>query len=492
MVAIVNDASSIVVSSRQESEIIREVGAKFSRLCHDKTDNAEPLVFLGPGDQLVRLRGERIEMASADDVRGELAEHLRWEKSDGGPGRAPLWLAKKLMSSPPGAMPHLMRIKRRPFVWEGKLITKYGYHCPSATWLGNDQDYPEVDVPLALEMIDEALSDFPFSDDASRTHTILAMLQPMLGIRPSPLWLIEAPIAGTGKSLLAGLIGWIGTGKIPSARPLSENPEELRKVILAELIGGAEVVLFDNAADGRDLDSPTLAGALTATTWTDRLLQRSKVIEVPVQCQWIITANNPGLTTELARRTVRIRLDSGEERPWLRGGFRHDDIMEWAMGWEGPLVGAAISLVREWLDQKSQPGDARMGSFQYWADVMGGIAQCCGLTGFLGNPIADDADNESSDLAHFVELWWALKSSQEVSAGDLLGCAEEAIPYILGTGETKSQVQRLARWLHTRRQRRSGDYVILAFKVGRRFKYHLRYLWKDGKEVPGGARGAKR
>jgi len=46
---------------------------------------------------------------------------------------------------------------------------------------------------------------------------------------------------------------------------------------------------------------------------------------------WVATGNNPASSGEVARRTVRIRLDARQDRPYLRGGSRHADLGAWAL-----------------------------------------------------------------------------------------------------------------------------------------------------------------
>ena len=125
------------------------------------------------------------------------------------------------------------------------------------------------------------------------------------------------------------------------ARGLYDD-DEWRKRITAQLREGHAVILIDNVT--RPLDSGVLAAALTATMWTDRLLGKNETVRVPVRCVWLVTANNPVVSTELARRFVRIRLDPKVDRPWQREGFRHADLRGWAVAHRGDLVAAALTL----------------------------------------------------------------------------------------------------------------------------------------------------
>src|SRR5262249_52208889 len=144
------------------------------------------------------------------------------------------------------------------------------------------------------------------------------------------------------------------------------------------------VLFLDNIK--RRLESAALASAITSyPNWEDRILGVSEIARVPVRCVWIMTGNNPGLSSEITRRTVRIRLDARVDRPWLREGFRHADIRGWAVSNRSRLVWAALTLVQAWIAAGRPEGSRTLGMFERWAKVMGGILGVVGIPGFLGN-----------------------------------------------------------------------------------------------------------
>jgi hypothetical protein len=86
------------------------------------------------------------------------------------------------------------------------------------------------------------------------------------------------------------------------------------------------VVLVDNVT--QTLDSGVFASALTASTWADRILGRSETLQVPLRCVWVTTANNPMLSLEITRRSIRIRLAPKVDEPWLREKFIHPHLLQ--------------------------------------------------------------------------------------------------------------------------------------------------------------------
>ena len=112
------------------------------------------------------------------------------------------------------------------------------------------------------------------------------------------------------------------------------------------------------------LESSQLAAALTAETWADRILGQSRMIELPNRATWLVTANNPHLSLEIARRCVRTRIDPKQDRPWKRGGFKHTPLRDWVRKNRTALVRAVLVLVQSWIAAGRPLGTQPLGSFE--------------------------------------------------------------------------------------------------------------------------------
>jgi hypothetical protein len=189
-----------------------------------------------------------------------------------------------------------------------------------------------------------------------------------------PLFAVRAPTPGTGKSLLADVVSIIGTGR-PAARMTPDGDDgETRKRILAVALEGAPVVLLDNV-DGR-LGSRSLAAALTAETWKDRLLGASAMVEAPLRVVWIATGNNIGFRGDLGRRVVPVDMTTDQEHPEDRPaeGFTHPRLLQHVAQVRPQLVAAALTVLRGY-HQAGRPAHrcpGRMGSFETWDDLIRG------------------------------------------------------------------------------------------------------------------------
>ena len=271
---------------------------------------------------------------------------------------------------------------------------------------------------------------------------------------PTPLHLIEKPTPGTGATLMVDAIATILTGSGASVMTEGRDDEEWRKRVTAKLRQIPSIVLIDNLRN--KLDSAAVAAALTAPFWEDRILGASEMARLPIRCLWIATGNNPEFSNEMARRLVRIRLDAHVERPWQRDGFRHPDLMNWVRANRARLVCACLTLCQAWIAAGRPLGSRTIGSYENWAQVIGGVLEVAGVEGFLGNldEMMEASDAEGNAWSAFVSVWWDRFGTAFVGTGDLFEIAlalEPSLP--LGAGNEKSQRTRLGKALSSMRDR---------------------------------------
>ena len=183
------------------------------------------------------------------------------------------------------------------------------------------------------------------------------------------------------------------------------------------------MILIDNVRSR--LDSAALSAALTSDVWEDRVLGYSRMAAIPVTCTWLATANNPALSLEVARRTVSSGLDACVEKPWERKEFRHKHLRRWALQHRAELIWAALTLVQAWIAAGKPLGQETLGSYESYAEVVGGILGIAGIPGFLGNQdrVYAEADQEVNALAEFCQAWWGDFQDRQVKVDLLFGLA---------------------------------------------------------------------
>ena len=298
------------------------------------------------------------------------------------------------------------------------MIARPGYDADTRIFLALSGDLAGFDVPLrptkddvnaARERVEEVFADFPFVDDASRANAIALFITPEL--RPAvrgnvPLALIDAPQPGSGKSLVAEIVALKSTGSAACMRPApTRDEEEWRKTLTANIRAGLPMTVFDNV--DAVLESANLALALTATTWSDRVLGQSTLVTLPVRTIFVATGNNLSLGGDIPRRCYWIRIDAATPEPWRDRQYRHPDLTGWVLANRGRLLGAVLTLARAWFVADCPPSKTPiLGSYEEWCRVVGGILAFASIDGFLGNL---DELYEQSDPT--VAAWEAFLSA---------------------------------------------------------------------------------
>ena len=432
------DRERIIVNGR----FLRDLAADSWALMSAAGEEPE---FFKLGDRLAHLEVDNDRVYSRVLTRDALIGHLDrlgdyMAAKDGGftPTFPPKALAENMLADAAPPLPPLQGVVNTPVIGpNGDCIVTEGYDPITELFINLKglkvpavADHPtESEVTRARSLIlDELLADFPFTSESDKAHAVAALLTPMARPMikgPTPLFLFEAPTAGTGKGLLADVVVNITTGSAPAVMTEARGTEEWRKRITSTLLSAPTITLIDNVQ--RPLDAAALAAVLTAEVWEDRELGASRMVRLPVRTCWIATGNNVTLSGELARRTIRTRMDAAVERPWERKGFKHDPLSGWVRSNRGYLCWALMTLVRAWVSANHPEPSDKIGSFEEWSRVVGGIITSADIPGFLENraEVYDAAEAEGDTFRAFVEVWCERFGGNRVTVDDLHNLAKE-------------------------------------------------------------------
>lgn len=401
-----------------------------------RSANSPPALFQR-GAQLVRIRNDKdgrtiIDCMTPDLMVNRLAETIRFVSVDRRGNKSnqypPTAVAKNILAMDSWPFPGLIGVVEMPVLrTDGTVLDAAGYDPTSQLVYAPAPDLrvPRVQaspsrgqVNAAGTLIADILSDFPFAGEADRANLWAALITPV--IRPFisgqvPACVIEAPKAGTGKSLLTEIIVIIATGRPASMMGAPRDDEnEWRKAITAVLRDGPAIVVIDNI--DRGVSSAALSRALTASIWSDRLLGVNQTLHIPSRACWFITGNNPQIGGDLPRRVFDVRLDAAAAEPWLRGGFKYQDLSAHVAEYRGNLIWAILTIARAWLTAGRPVPEqvTRLGNFTEWCEAIGGILGFVGVGGFLGNLRQSydrlDADNEQWQTFF---TWWSAKYGEK-------------------------------------------------------------------------------
>ena len=404
---------------------LRDISADIIEVLAQTND---PPVFFTQSGRLVRLRynerGHWIEPVNEYALRRRLTQvadvvHRSGDGENHWHVFPTLSLMRDILAMDTFPFPALEGIIETPIVKsDGSFLGTPGYDAttrllyrphPGFTLLSIPESPSASDVTAALMMITEPLEGFPFVDEAALANTLALLMTPILRHAingPVPLALIDAPQAGTGKSLLARVISMITTGRSAAMMTAPGSDEEWRKRLTASLLSGSNLIIVDNVEGA--LNAPSLAAALTTDIWTDRLLGVSEMVTLAQRATWIANGNNIRPGGDLPRRCYWIRLDAKTSRPWQRTGFQFPDLIAWVASHRREYVSALLLLARAWFAVGQPEGNTpTLGGFESWTRMVGGILSHAGIPGFLGNLEAmyAESDDGSNQWEAFLKEW---------------------------------------------------------------------------------------
>jgi primase-polymerase (primpol)-like protein len=490
------DPDTIVVNGRHLHEITDQCLEVLQR------HNAPPKIFTR-GNMPVRIYNGGIQPFDTVSLRGYLDRTATFVKRvvQGGveidfPARPPSDVPPDILRLSSLPFPELDGISNVPIVrGDGSILSTNGYDQETQLLLeltGLDSLDTHMPTSKAVNLFRDLFIDFPFADaEAGFAHAIALILQSFLRLLiagPTPLYLVDAPTRGSGKGLLVDVIVRIITGMPAPVMALPRDNDELEKRITSKLLTAPSFVFFDNVLK---LESTALAAALTSEIWNGRLLGKSEMLCLPNTASWVATGNNVDLSDEIARRCIPIRLDPGIARPEHRTGFRHPNIKRYALEQRSQFVSAALSMIQAWINEGMPRATDTLGTFESWAEIIGGVCSVCGVSGFLSSRerLYDDADATTQDWTHVTRIWFEHHAEHPISAGDLFTILKQSqllLELWAGRNDISAQ-QRVGHALRQKRDRVFGEYQILATGLDSRSKnntYRLRWCQKKTPETP--------
>ncbi len=184
-------------------------------------------------------------------------------------------------------------------------------------------DQPTVDdVKAAVAELDDVVCDFEFAQPSHRSAWFAAVLSPIARLMfsgPPPLFLFDAPVAGTGKGLAVDVAIHIATGRRPNFSVYTTKDDEMGKRIVGWAAEGERTVVLDEVTG--QLDGAHLRSALTSSRVSGRWLGGNRNWSGPNDIMWYATGNNVAAGPEFIRRVAHVRLESPIEDPSQRSGF---------------------------------------------------------------------------------------------------------------------------------------------------------------------------
>lgn len=402
---------------------------------------ADPLSFDFAG-QLATVSGGKVHPLDLDGLTYHLHGIAAYQKFDGRteafrPCDPPQPLVRQLLAlGERRGLKRLEAVVTAPTIrLDGSVLDRPGYDARTGLLL----DIPPAGLPpvierptleqarKALSVLMEPFGSFPFVDAAAKGALLAALLTAV--VRPvlptAPAFGFDAPIQGSGKTLLATCIGALVEGSPPDVWPHTHgrDDEETRKRLFTALRAGSRALIWDNITG--TFDSAAMAAFITAPAMVDRVLGKSEAIRVPNRALLILTGNNMSLAGDMPRRVIVCRIDPQTSEPFARQ-FDLDPLAH-VLDRREEMVAAACTLIRARFTHQMKPAPGRLASFEAWDDLVRQTVVWCDVAvdpfGF-GDPMdlireAQAADPEGDALFALLDALRDKFGSGEFAAKDV-------------------------------------------------------------------------
>ena len=273
-------------------------------------------------------------------------------------------------------LPELFHVVDHPlFLAEtGELLAR-GYDSKSK-FFGNFRPLQSVNIDANLDdakkaeaYIQKLFETLDLETDADRAAALCAVLTAVSrpALRTAPMFLVTAPVIGSGKGMFARLVSNFASAGEPPAKTLQGDEDEIKKELISALLTGAPVLFFDEVR-GSEIDSPSLRTLSTSETLSGRLLGTNKDVNLSTRTLVFVTGNNVSPSADTARRMLEIRLNPRCENPATRK-FKVDPI-KFARENRSTLIRAALTIQAAYSNYLkaggAEPDISGAGSFPEW------------------------------------------------------------------------------------------------------------------------------
>lgn len=282
-------------------------------------------------------------------------------------------------------IPALKGIVTTPVMTQAGLLQTPGYDVKSGVFYKKTIDVEPVnesagrqEAAEALARLKELVVDFPFLSPAHRSNWLAALLTLVARHAidgPVPLFLVDGNQPGIGKSLLVNLASTIAYGQVCNNGPLSDENEEVAKLLLSIACQGYGAYCFDNLKNGADFGCAALDAVLTGRSVSGRILGQSKVADAELDTVFFATGNRVGISKESDsfRRVAIISLQSKSEDPKSRTNFRFgcdSALLNHALSHRASLLRDCLTILQAGRNATDLPTIKGWGSYSAFSEVV--------------------------------------------------------------------------------------------------------------------------
>lgn len=315
------------------------------------------------------------------------------------------------------------------------------------------QEVPDAFTRSALvtasRVLWEPWSHYCFATPHDRASMLAAVLTAVsrCSMDIAPGFLADAPTQGSGKTKLISALGGLIRGSRAPVTPWVSglgSEAELNKKLVSLMMSGVDYLALDNVCGV--MSSTVLSALMTDGALSERLLGGNVWFNGEARLFICATSNNATLDKDLSRRFIRIRIDTGVERP--NGLTFPFDPVESAITNRMKIANSALQLTSAFRVAGAPSTGHGDGGFRQWNLLVRQVVLWIGSQGLaveagigeIGDPafsIVEQAGNDDPDTTALSQLLNGLNAvygKQSFRARDLHilcekseHCSDEAV-----------------------------------------------------------------
>lgn len=312
---------------------------------------------------------------------------------------------------------------------DGTILWREGYDPATKLLLISPPEMPSFpknptrdDALASIRRIDKLFDGFPFADLVGRSVALSGMLTPIAraAMTVSPLHVVSAPSAGSGKSFLVDLCVALISGNTAPATPIGKTEDETEKRLSSSMMAGSPIIVLDNV--NGQLYGDALCQCVERPLVKFRVLGESRMMEIENKTTIFATGNNISLVDDMTRRSILCNLDANVERPELRQ-FDFDPLAE-ILDNRGQYIADALTVVRAYKLAGSPNKLPKLASFGEWSDLIRSALVWLGYADPLSSmDKVREADGRLDSLRAFVSAWYDVAPGSKKTAAEIVDMA---------------------------------------------------------------------
>jgi hypothetical protein len=253
------------------------------------------------------------------------------------------------------------------------------------------------------------------------------------GLDFAPMHGMDAPVQGSGKSMVHIIAAVLLTGNFPVVITPGKTEEEFEKRLGTAHMRGDPIIVIDNVT--QPLTGEYLAQSITQPAFSPRILGKSEMPPIENRHFTLPNGNNLRVKGDIPRRIVICRIDPKCAAPERRV-FKFDPVAH-AFANRAQLVVDILTLLKAY-HKAGRPNSVGLNGFEKWSRTVRSTViwlskkfpEAKLADPFITNDRIREKDPELENLTSILTAWHKILGDRRVTVADVVAAADAKRPEI--------------------------------------------------------------